>query len=133
MTLKSIEKLRAWLIGEGYEQTDSYTIFDEIDCELAERYMELPCDKTIVISIPAKNGYRHVKLGIETFKEHFYVNHENYVSDVVFCKDCEYCNRNLWDEIKRGVPGLGDVCIKNFSVLPVRPYDYCSWGKRRDK
>ncbi len=36
MTLESIEKLRAWLIGEGYEQTDAYTIFDEIDCEIAE-------------------------------------------------------------------------------------------------
>lgn len=46
------------------------------------------------------------------------------LSEIVFCKDCEYCNRNLWSEIKRGIAGLGDVCVRNFSVLPVGPYDY---------
>ncbi len=134
MTLKSIEKLRYYAKTICCIDGDNINRFaDEIEREIAVRYMELPSYKTIVISMPAKNGYRHVKLDIETFKEHFYVNHANYVSNVVFCKDCEYCNRNLWSEIKRGVPGLGDVCVRNFSVLPVGPYDYCSWGKRRDK
>ena len=43
--MESIEKLREWLHADAYEHPELMELVDEIEREIAERYMERPCDK----------------------------------------------------------------------------------------
>ena len=50
--------------------------------------------------------------------------------DVVRCKNCKYCNRDI--TIERNKDGL-EVVVNECTVLRkcVNDMDYCSWGERR--
>lgn len=47
------------------------------------------------------------------------------VAEVVRCKDCKYYTTNT--EL------LGNVCNRLFTVFPMKPEDFCSYGERKDK
>lgn len=46
------------------------------------------------------------------------------VVEVVRCKDCKYYTMNT--EL------LGNVCNRLFTVFPMKPDDFCSYGERKN-
>ena len=46
-------------------------------------------------------------------------------SEIVRCKDCKHYVTNT--EL------LGNVCNRLFTVFPMKPDDFCSYGERKDK
>ena len=47
------------------------------------------------------------------------------VKDVVYCKDCKYYSTNN--------PLISNVCTRLFTVFPMQAYDFCSYGKHKEK
>ena len=47
------------------------------------------------------------------------------VTEVVRCKDCKHYATNT--EL------LGNVCNRLFTVFPMKPDDFCSYGERKDE
>lgn len=47
------------------------------------------------------------------------------VSEIVHCKDCKHYATNT--EL------LGNVCNRIFTVFPMKPDDFCSYGERKDE
>lgn len=47
------------------------------------------------------------------------------VKEVVYCKDCQYYSVD--NEL------LGNVCTRLFTLFPMQAYDFCSYGKYKEK
>ena len=47
------------------------------------------------------------------------------VKEVVYCKDCKYYSTNN--------PLISNVCTRLFTVFPMQAYDFCSYGKHKEK
>ena len=44
---------------------------------------------------------------------------------IVYCKDCKYYSTNN--------PLISNVCTRLFTVFPMQAYDFCSYGKHKEK
>ena len=47
------------------------------------------------------------------------------VKEVVYCKDCKYYSTNN--------PLISNVCTRLFTIFPMQAYDFCSYGKHKEK
>lgn len=47
------------------------------------------------------------------------------VNEVVYCKDCKYYSADK--------ALLGNVCTRLFTLFPMQAYDFCSYGKHKEK